>query len=153
MSDRSRAENREKRGERKPETFTFLGFTHLCGRKFKSGGFIVKRETATRGRRAKLTEVKQKLTRVRHEPIPAQGQWLRGVVLGYVNYHAVPGNTAALEAFRTETARSWLRALRRRGQRRRMTWQRFRRHAGRWIPRPKIVHPYPNERFFAKHPR
>jgi RNA-directed DNA polymerase len=89
----------------------------------------------------------------RHEPIPWQGRWLRGVVQGYFNYHAVPGNAVALDAFRTEVTRSWLRTLRRRGQRRRITWERFRRHVDRWIPRPKILHPYPSERFFAKHPR
>jgi group II intron reverse transcriptase/maturase len=147
------AENRRQRGERKPETFTFLGFTHICGRKHLSAGFLVKRETAAKRLRAKLSEVKHELTRRRHEPIPRQGQWLRGVVQGYFNYHGVSGNMAALEAFRTEITRSWLRTLRRRSQRRRMTWARFRRHADRWIPRPKIVHPYPNVRFFAKHPR
>jgi RNA-directed DNA polymerase len=147
------AENRRKRGERKPETFTFLGFTHICGRKHWSGGFIVKRETASKRLRAKLSEVKHDLTLRRHEPIPKQGKWLRSVVQGYFNYHGVPGNTAALEAFRTETVRSWLRALRRRSERRRLKWERFRRHVDRWIPHPTILHPYPNERFFAKHPK
>jgi RNA-directed DNA polymerase len=147
------AQNRQKRGDRKPETFTFLGFTHICGRTRQGGGFIVKRQTVTKRLRAKLSEVKQELAQRRHEPIPKQGKWLRGVVQGYFNYHAVPGNTAALEAFRTQTVRSWLRTLRRRSQRHRMTWKRFRRHVDRWIPLPKILHPYPNERFFAKHPR
>jgi len=147
------AANRQKRGERKPETFTFLGFTHICGRKHWSGGFIVKRETATKRLRAKLSEVKQELALRRHEPIAKQGKWLRGVVRGYFNYHGVPGNMAALEAFRTETVRGWLRALRRRSQRRRLKWARFRQHVDRWLPHPKILHPYPNERFFAKHPK
>jgi hypothetical protein len=147
------AANRRARGERKPETFTFLGFTHICGQKRWKEGFIVKRETAAKRRRAKLSEVKQELARRRHEPIPRQGQWPRGVVQGYFNYHGVPGNTAALAAFRTDITRSWLRALRRRGQRRRMPWKRFRRHVDRWLPLPKVLHPYPNERFFAKHPR
>jgi group II intron reverse transcriptase/maturase len=148
------AENRRKRGERKPETFTFLGFTHICGRKHWSGGFIVKRETATKRLRAKLSEVKQALMLRRHEPIPKQGKWLRGVVQGYFNYHAVPGNMAGLEAFRTEAVRSWLRALRRRSQhRRRLKWERFRRHVDRWIPHPKIMHAHPNDRFYAKHPK
>src|SRR6516164_6881397 len=111
------AANRQKRGERKPETFTFLGFTHYCGRTRRNGGFIVKRETATKRLRAKLKEVKQELTRRRHEPIPRQGKWLRGVVQGYFNYHGVSGNIAALDAFQAETTRSWLRALRRRSQR------------------------------------
>jgi RNA-directed DNA polymerase len=127
--------------------------THICGRTREGGGFIVKRQTVTKRLRAKLSEVKQELAQRRHEPIPKQGKWLRGVVQGYFNYHAVPGNTAALEAFRTQTVRSWLRTLRRRSQRHRMTWKRFRRHVDRWIPLPKILHPYPNERFFAKHPR
>jgi hypothetical protein len=147
------AANRQRRGERKPETFAFLGFTHICGRKYRGAGFIVKRETTAKRLRAKLSEVKLELTRRRHEPIPRQGRWLRGVVQGYFNYHGVSGNMAALEAFRGEITRSWLRALRRRSQRRRMTWRRFRRHVDRWIPRPKIVHPYPNVRFLAKHPR
>jgi RNA-directed DNA polymerase len=147
------AENRRKRGERKPETFTFLGFTHLCGRTLKGGGFIVKRMTATKRLRAKLQEVKHELTQRRHEPIPRQGKWLRGVVQGYFNYHGVSGNIAALDVFQAETTRYWLRALRRRGQRRRMTWKRFRPHVARWIPRPKILHPYPDVRFDAKHPK
>jgi RNA-directed DNA polymerase len=147
------AENRRKRGERKPETFTFLGFTHICGLTRWNRRFIVKRETAAKRLRAKLSEVKQELTRRRHEPIPRQGKWLRGVVQGYFNYHGVPGNTAALAAFRTDITRSWLRALRRRSQRRRMPWKRFRRHVDRWLPKPKVLHPYPNERFSATHPR
>ena len=147
------AENRRKRGERKPETFTFLGFTHICGQIRGNKGFIVKRETATKRLRAKLREVKGELALRRHEPVPQQGKWLRSVVRGYFNYHGVPGNTAALEAFSTEIKRSWLRALRRRGQRRLITWQRFRPHAHRWIPRPKTMHPFPDARFDAKHPR
>jgi RNA-directed DNA polymerase len=147
------AENRRKRGDRKPETFTFLGFTHICGRKYGSGRFIVKRETATKRLRAKLSEVKQTLMLRRHEPISQQGKWLRGVVQGYFNYHGIPGNTAALEAFRTESVRSWLRAVRRRSQRHRMKWDRFSRLVDRWIPHPKVLHPYPNERFYAKHPK
>jgi RNA-directed DNA polymerase len=147
------AENRRKRGDRKPETFVFLGFTHISGRMFKRPGFIVKRETATKRLRAKLKEVKQELTRRRHEPIPRQGKWLRGVVQGYFNYHGVSGNIAALDAFQAETTRYWLRALRRRSQRHRMPWRRFRRHVDRWIPHPKILHPYPDVRFDAKHPK
>jgi RNA-directed DNA polymerase len=147
------AENRRKRGERKPETFTFLGFTHICGQTRGNKGFIVKRETATKRLRAKLTEVKSELALRRHEPIPQQGKWLRSVVRGYFNYHGVPGNTAALETFSTEITRSWLRALRRRGQRRLITWRRFRPHVDRWIPRPKTMHPFPDARFDAKHPR
>ena len=97
------AENRRKRGEGKPETFTFLGFTHICGRKQLERGFIVKRETATKRLRAKLSEVKQALLRRRHEPIPEQGAWLRGVVRGYFNYHGSPA-----------TRRLWNRSARKR---------------------------------------
>lgn len=147
------AENRRKRGDRKPETFTFLGFTHICGRTFKRPGFIVKRETAAKRLRAKLKEVKRELTRRRHEPIPRQGKWLRGVVQGYFNYHGVSGNIAALDTFQAEITRHWMCALRRRSQRHRMTWKRFRRHIDRWIPHPKILHPYPDVRFDAKHPK
>jgi len=93
------------------------------------------------------------LMRGRHAPVPQQGQWLRSVVQGYLNYHAIPGNTAALQAFHTEALHHWHFALRRRSQRNRMPWKRFSRIANRWIPKPKILHPYPNARFFAKHPR
>ncbi len=113
----------------------------------------LKRETATKRLRAKLPEAKQTLALQRHELIPKQGKWLLRVVQESFNYDGVLGNTAALEAFSTEITRSWLRALRRRGQRRLITWQRFRSHADCWIPRPKIMHPFPDARFDAKHPR
>ena len=103
--------------------------------------------------RTKLHAVKAALMRGRHAPIPQQGQWLRGVIQGYLNYHAIPGNMAALETFRTEAVRHWHFALRRRSQRPRLPWARFSKIADRWIPKPKILHPYPNQRFFAKHPR
>ena len=113
----------------------------------------MRRLTTAKRLRAKLHEVKAALMRGRHAPVPQQGQWLRGVVQGYLNYHAVPGNMAALETFRKEAVCHWLYALRRRSQRSRMSWERFARTADRWIPKPKILHPYPNERFSAKHPR
>jgi RNA-directed DNA polymerase len=147
------AENRRKRGEGKPETFTFLGFRHICGRKRWSGGFIVKRKTAAKRLRAKLGEVKAALMRRRHEPTPELGSWLRSVVRGYFNYHGVPGNTDSMESFRTATVRNWLKALRRRSQRSQMTWERFDELVDRWIPKVQVLHPYPNERFYAKHPR
>ena len=119
------AENRRKRGEGKPETFTFLGFTHICGRKHWSGGFIVKRRTAAKRLRAKLREVRETLLRRRHEPIADLGKWLRSVMQGYFNYFGVPGNLVSLNMFRREAARSWLHALRRRSQRHRLSWERF----------------------------
>ena len=147
------AANRRQHGQGKPESFDFLGFTHACGTKFWSKGFTVRRKTITKRLRAKLQEVKQTLMRRRHEPIPVIGRWLNGVVRGYYNYHAVPGNIAATETFRREVVRSWLHALRRRSQRHRMNWERFGKIANRWVPTPKIRHPYPNARFYAKHPK
>lgn len=147
------AENRRRRGEGKPETFDFLGFTHICGRTRQNGRFTIRRKTIPKRLRAKLHEVKQALLRRRHEPVPVIGAWLRGVVRGYDNYYAVPGNTAALETFHREVTRYWLHALRRRSQRHRLPWMRFKRIANRWIPRPRILHPYPYVRFLAKHPR
>jgi hypothetical protein len=131
------AENRRKRGEGKPETFTFLSFTHICGRRRWSGGFIVTRKTAVERLLAKTGEVKAALMRRRHEPIPQLGAWPRYVVQGYFNYHGVPGNTDSMESFRTATARHWLTALRHRSQRHRMPWERFDCLADRWIPRSK----------------
>jgi hypothetical protein len=146
-------ERHQRRGGGKPETFNFLGFTHISGRKWERGGFIVQRKTMSKRLRAKLQEIKQALTRWRHLPIPQLGAWLRGVVRGYFNYHAVPGNTKSLASFRFQVARIWLRALRRRSQRHRMNWARFGKIADRWLPVPKVLHPYPNQRFYAKHPK
>jgi RNA-directed DNA polymerase len=145
--------NRQQRGLGKPETFDFLGFTHICGQKRESRSFVIRRKTAAKRLRAKLQAVKQALMRRRHEPIPQQGAWLRKVLQGYFNYHAVPGNSPVLEAFRTQTARSWLAALRRRSQRHRMPWPRFGTLVKRWFPKTRILHPYPNDRFYAKHPK
>lgn len=147
------ARDRQQRREGKPEVFDFLGITHICGKKREGGGFTVKRKTASKRLRARLQAVKQALLRKRHEPVPQQGAWLRGVLNGYFAYHAIPGNFAALEAFRTQTARHWLHALRRRSQRHRLPWVRFSKLVARWLPKARILHPYPNERFYAKHPK
>lgn len=147
------AENRTNRGEGKPETFDFLGFTHLCWKKRRDGGFIVKRKTTTKRLRAKLKAVREALLRRRHWPLKELGGWLRGVTQGYFNYHAVPGNFVALETFRREVSRSLLFALRRRSQRHRMPWARFWKLVSRWIPRARILHPHSNVRFYALHPR
>ena len=135
------------------ETFQFLGFDHICGRKHGSGGFIVKRRTSKKRLRERLRTVKAALMANRHLPIPEQGSRLRAVVQGYLNYHAVPGNYDAVAAFRLQSVRHWLHALRRRSQRHRMPWERFGRISDRWIPSPRILHPYPNDRFYAKHPK
>jgi len=141
------AANRKKRGERKPETFDFLGFTHCCATRRSDGGFTVRRKTIAKRMRAKLKEVSQALRRKRSLPISVQGQWLRSVIRGHFNYYAVPGNADALNAFRTQVIRSWLKALRRRSQKgRNLTWSRFKRWIEKWIPTVRIVHPYPNQR-------
>ncbi len=147
------ARQRKMRGERKPETFDFLGFTHMCGKTRTHGRFFVIRRTVKKRLRAKLQEVKAALRVRRHDPVPEVGRWLRRVVDGYFNYHAVPLNGVSLKRFRVQVVRLWFRALRRRGQRNRITWPRFSRHAARWIPQPTIRHPYPSVRFAAKHPR
>jgi RNA-directed DNA polymerase len=140
------------RGGSKPETFDFLGFTHRCGRNRK-GYFHVQRETAGKRMRAKLKAVKQQLRIRMHAPVAETGKWLRLVVQGYFNYHAVPGNGKRLRAFRDGVKRLWWQVLRRRGQRRPWTWDRLIPVANRWLPSPRILHPYPNVRFDAKHPR
>jgi len=145
------AENRRKRGLGKPETFDFLGFTHICSTTHKGKRFTVKRKTIAKRLRRKLKEVKDLLLLKLHEPIPELGEWLRSVVRGYMNYYAVPGNLASMKAFRTQVARLWLRALRRRSQKHRLTWERFRRYVDRWLPNCRILHMYPNARFHAMH--
>jgi RNA-directed DNA polymerase len=141
------AERRARRGERRPETFDFLGFTHICGVKRANGGFTVRRLTVAKRMRATLKALRAAMLRRRHEPIPKVGAWLTRVVQGYLNYHAVPGNTKRLGMFRAEVCRGWLFALRRRSQRRRLPWDRFHRLAARYIPKVRTLHPYPNERF------
>lgn len=143
---------RAQRQEGKPETFNFLGFTHICAKRQKDGGFIVRRQTIAKRLAAKVKQVREKLMQRLHESIRDQGQWLCAVVRGYLNYHAVPGNKRSLAAFIKEAARSWLHALRRRSQKHRMTWARMWKLVGRWFPKPRTLHPYPNARFHAKHP-
>jgi len=128
---------RAEKGEGKPETFNFLGFTHISGRR-SDGKFTVRRQTIKKRLSAKLKEVRMALLRRRHRPIHEQGRWLRGVVQGFFNYHAVPFNRAVLETFHKEVLRSWLFALRRRSQRHGMNWERFGKIADRWIPKPRI---------------
>jgi RNA-directed DNA polymerase len=144
--------NRNKRGEGKPETFDFLGFTHISG-KDRNRGYAVKRKTISKRMRAKLLEIKQQLRRRMHEPAAQTGKWLRSVVQGYFNYHAVPGNTDSLSAFRDRAIRLWRTMLIHRGQKHHLTWERMQRLADRWIPKPRVLHPYPRVRFDAFHPR
>ena len=146
---RHAAWRRAARGVGKPETFDFLGFTHLCG-KTKTGRFWLRRITISKRMRAKLREVNDQLKRRRHQPIPMQGQWLAAVVRGHLAYYAVPGTTDAVAAFRTQATRHWYKALRRRSQRTRLTWERMNRIAKRWLPPARVKHPFPNVRFDAR---
>ena len=141
------AQVRAKQGLAKPQTFDFLGFTHICGRNRSNGWFQLKRLTSAKRMRASLKAIRQALIRRMHEPIPVVGRWLRRVLQGYFNYHAVPGNVDRLDAFRKEVSRAWLHALRRRGQRGRMPWNRFGLLVKRYLPRARILHPYPHQRF------
>jgi group II intron reverse transcriptase/maturase len=143
------AQQRKERGLGKPETFQFLWFTHICV-KTKKGRFKLKRITDKKRMRAKLSKVKAELIRRRHLPIPDQGRWLASVLRGHCNYYAVPDNSAAINAFRYRLIGHWLMALRRRSQRTRLTWKRIYRLAERWLPRVRILHPWPNDRFDAR---
>ena len=139
------AADRERRGESKPETFDFLGFTHACGRTRK-GYYQVVRLTIKKRFRAKLKALKDELRSRLHDSIPDVGRWLKTVLNGYYRYHAVPGNAHILWAFRLHVGRLWLRTLRRRSQRSRLTWERMKRIIDRWLPKPRIMHPYPEQR-------
>ena len=147
---RCAARNRKNRGLPKPETFDFLGFTHACGKTRKTGRFALKRVTSKKRLRAKLREVKTELMRRRHDPIPDQGRWLASVLRGHSNYYAVPGNIDAVAAFHNQAVRHWRRALRRRSQRTRLTWERMKRLDRRWLPTDRILHPWPDVRFDAR---
>jgi RNA-directed DNA polymerase len=145
--------NRAARGEGKPETFDFLGFTHICATS-KNGRFWLKRITISKRMRAKLKMVKDQLRQRMHQPIPEQGRWLAAVVRGQVAYYGVPGNSQAIRAFRRQVTRHWLKALRRRSHKGRgLTWARMIRIETRWLPPARILHPYPEARFAATHPR
>lgn len=146
------AERRKKRGEGKPETFNFLGFTHICGTNHQTGHFTVHRKTIGKRMAAKLKEIRAQLRQRMHARAPGTGQWLQQVVRGYFQYHAIPGNWARLRAFRQEVLRLWYRALRRRSQRSRLRWDTFPARLGALLPPVQILQPYPNLRFDAKHP-
>jgi group II intron reverse transcriptase/maturase len=143
------ARDRERRGDRKPETFEFLGFTHICA-KTKTGRFKLKRVTSKNKMRSKLRDLKSEMRRRMHHPIPEQGRWLARVLTGHYRYYAVPDNSHALRGFRQRVIRHWWHTLRRRGQKDRMTWQEAYRLADRWLPQPRILHPWPDARFDAR---
>jgi hypothetical protein len=143
------ARDRQKRGLGKPETFQFLGFTHICA-KTRKGRFKLKRTTDAKRVRAKLKALRVEMRRRMHQPIPEQGRWLASVLRGHYRYYAVPDNGKALTAFRLTITRHWLWALRRRSQRTGMNWERMSGLAALWLPQPQILHPWPDARFAAR---
>lgn len=146
------AERRERRGERRPETFDFLGFTHVCGSTRSHGLFKIRRYTVAKRMRATLSAIKLQLRKRWHHPVGETARWLRSVVQGWMNYHAVPDNSRRLSRFVDAVSKLWLQALRRRSQRakRRWTWSRMHRLVRQYLPRPRVIHPYPNVRFRAR---
>jgi RNA-directed DNA polymerase len=139
-------DNRKRRGEGKPETFNFLGFTHICVKKRSNGMYTVMRQTIRKRLQAKLNQVKAELRRRMHQPIPEQGKWLQAVVSGHNRYYGVPMNAPALRTFRFQVGRLWHRTLSRRSQNGRVLWDRMRRLIHRWLPLPTVCHPYPLRR-------
>jgi group II intron reverse transcriptase/maturase len=144
--------NRKQRGEGKPETFDFLGFSHICG-KDRNGDFAVKRHTIGKRLRAKLAEIKQQLRMRMHDPVAQTGKWLKSVVQGYFNYHAILGNMESLCIFRYRAMRLWRQTLVRRGQKHHLNWARLKQLEALWLPKPRVLHPWPSVRFDAIHPR
>ncbi len=146
---RCAARDRAARGLGKPETFDFLGLTHICA-KSRSGRFWLRRITIAKRMRAKLHEVKDQLKRRRYQPVSVQGRWLETVVRGHLAYYAVPGNNDAVNAFRYQVTRHWFQAPRRRSHRTRITWARMNGIATRWLPKVRVMHPFPEVRFAAR---
>jgi len=138
------AERRKRRGQGKPETFNFLGFTHICGQR-RDGKYTVLRRTMSKRKRTKLKAVKMELRQRMHQTVAEMGKWLRTVVAGHNRYYGVPSNLPSLGSFRYHVSRYWYRTLRRRSQKTRLTWERMRR-LDRWLPWPKLHHPYPSRR-------
>ena len=144
-------QQRKALGEGKPETFEFLGFTHICAETHIKHKFVVKRQTSKKRMRNTLQAIKVELKKRRHAPVVQTGKWLRRVISGYYNYHAVPGNLRILNSFARSVIRYWYKSLRRRSQRSRMTWERFLKLVELYIPSVKRVHDYPHERFSVKY--
>jgi group II intron reverse transcriptase/maturase len=144
--------HRKDRGQGPPETFDFLGFTHICGRS-QDGQFKVERRTVAKRMRARLQAIKLELRRRMHQPVRDTGQWLRSVLTGYYRYHAVPGNLPKMARFRYRVARLWRHSLIRRGGQHKPTWRKLIPLFNRWLPQATPQHPYPRFRFAAQHPR
>jgi group II intron reverse transcriptase/maturase len=149
---RHAAARRGEAGLGKPETFNFLGFTFICGRS-RAGKFLVKRKSRRDRMRTRLKDIKEELRRRRHQPIPEQGKWLAQVVRGYFAYHAVPTNSASIRAFRHYVVDLWRRSLSRRSQRGKVTWERIKQIADDLLPRARILHPWPQQRFAVRYSR
>jgi group II intron reverse transcriptase/maturase len=149
---RHAADECKRRGLGKPETFNFLGFTFICGRS-RAGHFLLKRKSRRDRMRAKLKEVKKEMRKRMHEAIPEQGKWLRQIVTGFFNYHAVPTNGRSISAFRQHIVNLWRRTLKRRSDKDHTTWRRIKNIADDWLPQPRILHPWPSIRFAVRHPR
>ena len=150
---RKAAENRKQRGEGKPETFNFLGFTHICG-KTRRGKYQVVRKTMRKRKQTKLKMLKVELKRRMHHPLEEQGKWIGAVLRGHYQYYGVPLNSESLESFAYSVKRLWHRALKRRSQKAwRLTWAKFKKVSARWTPTPRICHPYPEARLEARYPR
>lgn len=146
-------QNRRKRGQGKPETFNFLGFTHICGRN-RNGGYLVRRHTIAKRFRRKVGEVKQEMRRRMHANVKETGAWLRSVIIGHQNYYAVPTNLKRVKAFRDCIVKEWLKILRRRSRKERnLAWDRYLKYVDWLIPKVRRVHPFPGVRFYAIHPR
>ena len=146
------AERRDRRGAGRPETFDFPGFTHKCARTRKTGWFTIHRHSIAKRMRATFQKIKTDLQKRRHHRLGDTGRWLRRVVQGWLNYHAVPSNSQSLCRFIDEVTRLWLSEIRKRSQRGRSgwTWERMQRLVRLHLPRPRVTHPYPNERFRAR---
>jgi RNA-directed DNA polymerase len=145
--------SRRARGLGKPQTFDFLGFTHYCATRRGGGGFVLGRTPMRKRMRAKLREIKERLRATRHDGIETQGEWLGQVLRGWLAYYAVPMSAPAITAFRHHIIDRWLRAIRRRGQKHRLRWSRMKQIASRYLPYPRIQHPWPEQRFLVNHPR
>ena len=141
------AERRKKRKEGKPETFTFLGFTHICSKTREKGRFTIWRHTIKKKMRAKMKEIKEELKKRMHDPIQNVGKWLKTVLTGHYRYYGVPGNYEAMDQFRHGIRRLWKHSLKRRSQKGNITWEKLEKYIDRWLPRPQICHKYPSEQF------
>ncbi len=144
------AENRKERGEGKPATFDFLGFTHICGRTLNGRSFRLLRHTIARRFGRTLKRIRERLIRTRHMPVAVVGAWLRRVVNGWDQYHAVPTNMWRVGCLRQEIAKAWLFALRRRSQHDRTNWSNLQPLLAHWLPKPRILHPWPHHRMHAR---